>query len=420
MRLPPALQHRDYRLFWSGAFLSAAGSQFTTVAVAWQMYELTGSALQVGLLGLGRAIPQITLSLVGGLLADAVDRRRLMMAMQVLQFVVSTTLAVLTLLGLASPGLLFGASVALAFGTALETPSRQAVVPNLVPAADLTSALALNNAQRSIATIAGPSLAGIMIAIAGPLGCYVVDAVSWFAMLAALALIRTPLQTALTQGGRGAMTFSALSEGVRFVMHQPVLLAFMALDFGATFFGSSNALLPIYAKDILHVGPIGLGLLYAASSMGALVAATAMSGRTSIDRAGRWVIISVFGYGLCMIGFGVSHVFVLSMLMLAGTGAGNMVGAVLRGTSNQLLTPDALRGRVAAVNAVFVTGGPQLGQFESGLIAAVFSPELSAVTGGIGAALVVIGVALVPGVWGFDLRVVREQRARAAEGVAVS
>ena len=135
----------------------------------------------------------------------------------------------------------------------------------------------------------------------------------------------------------------------------------------------------------------------------ALVAATAMSGRTSIDRAGRWVIISVFGYGLCMIGFGVSHVFVLSMLMLAGTGAGNMVGAVLRGTSNQLLTPDALRGRVAAVNAVFVTGGPQLGQFESGAVAELWSPQVSAFTGGMAAVLIVPCLLLVPALRQFHL-----------------
>ena len=408
MKLPPALAYRDYRLFWGGTFLSAAGSQFTIVAMAWQMYELTGSPLQVGLLGLGRAIPQILLSLFGGLLADAIDRRRLMMAMQVVQWAASTSLAVITVTGHASPGALFAAAVALAFGTSLETPSRQAVVPNLVPPADLTSALALNSAQRSIATIAGPSLAGVLIAIAGPFACYMVDAISWFAMLAALAMIRTPLQAAARNAGsRGAVTIAALLEGVQFVVHQPVLLAFMILDFGATFFGSSNALLPIYARDILAVGPVGLGLLYAASSAGALVAATAMSGRTQVDRAGKWVLISVLGYGLCMIGFGLSHVFVLSLLLLAGTGAGNMIGAVLRSTSNQLLTPDSLRGRVAAVNAVFVTGGPQLGQFESGVIAALLSPQASAISGGIGATLVVIGIALIPRVREFDLRGLR-------------
>ena len=186
---------------------------------------------------------------------------------------------------------------------------------------------------------------------------------------------------------------------------QQVILSFMALDFGATFFGTSSSLLPVYARDILAAGPVGLGLLYAAPSVGAIAVAVAMSGRVRIDRAGKWVLIGVAFYGACMMGFAVSRVMWISLAMLAGTGAGNAVSAVLRGTSNQLLTPDHLRGRVTAVNSVFTNGGPQLGQFESGLVASVGGSELAALTGALGTCALAGIIALLPRVRSFTLSV---------------
>ncbi len=396
--VPPALTHRDFRIFWTGAVLSSLGSQFTIVAMAWQIYELTGSPLQIGLLGLGRALPQMALALYGGILADAIDRKRLMMVLQLAQCAISAVLAGLTFAGLISPGALFTSAVLFAVATALETPSRQAVVPNLVPVEDLGSAIALNTTQRSLANIIGPALAGVALATGGPAWCYAVDAASWFAMLGGLALIRRSLQLA-----GGSVSIEAVREGVRFVLSQQVILAFMILDFGATFFGSPNALLPIYARDILAVGPVGLGILYAAPSIGGLAGAIVMSTFATVERVGRWVLIGVAFYGACTFGFAVSHTLWLSTLMLAGAGAGNIVGAVLRGITNQTLTPDQLRGRVAAVNSVFVMGGPQLGQFESGAVAAVGGAQLSAATGGIGALLLTGAIALMPKVRAFRL-----------------
>jgi MFS family permease len=385
-RLPPALQHRDYRVFWTGALFSAAGTQMTTVAMAWQIYDLTGSALQVGLLGLGRAIPQIGFALFGGLVADAMDRRRLMMVLQVSQLTVSATLAVLTITGTITSQALFICAVLFAFSSAVETPIRQAVVPNLVPVIHLSSAVALSTMERSLGLIIGPGLAGVAIAVVGPEVCYAADAASWAAMLLSLALIRTPLQVAIA----ARVSLDALAAGLGFVWRQPVIFPFMILDFGATLFGSTYALLPIYAEDVLDVGPVGLGALYAAPSVGGVLMGAAMSGPLRIDRAGFWVLMGVAFYGICTMIFAVSTVFWVSLAALAGVGAGNIVSAVLRGTSNQLLTPDALRGRVAAVNSAFVTGGPQLGQFESGAVAAVGGAELSALTGG-AAALVLAG-----------------------------
>jgi MFS family permease len=398
--LPPALRHRDFRLFWSGAVLSGVGSQFTTVAMAWQIYQLTNSPLQIGLLGLGRALPQIGLALVGGLLADAVDRRRLMMAIQIGELSISAMLAGLTFSGAISPTYLFVAAVLLAFGSALETPPRQAIVPNLVTGEDLSSAIALNNAQRSVGTIIGPSLAGVVLAVSGPGPCYIVDAISWLAMFGALALLRW---RPIPMNGTGRLGPGALLAGLRFVLHQRVIFSFMVLDFGATFFGSTNALLPVFARDILAAGPIALGLLYASSSVGAVITAAVMSTRPALKETGKWVLLGVAFYSICVIVFAFSDALWLSVVMLAGTGVGNMVSSVLRGTTNQLLTPDHLRGRVAAVNSAFVMGGPQLGQFESGVVADLFSAPVSAATGGIGALVLVLGIALVPGVWRFRL-----------------
>lgn len=397
-RRPPALRSRDFAVFWTGGLLSWFGSQFTIVAMGWQIYDLTDSALQVGLIGLARAVPQIVLSLLGGVLADAVDRRRLLIAIQLGQAAVSMALFVATLTGAVSPGLLFAAAAALAFGSALENPSRQAVVPNLVPSEHLGSAIALATAQRSAALVTGPAVAGIILAWAGPALCYAVDAISWFAMLAAVASIRAPLQG--TQ--RGRVSAAALAEGLSFVRHQPVVLSFMLIDFGATFVGSTLALLPIYARDILQVGPEGLGLLYSAPAAGALLV-TPFMGATRITRAGKWVPLGMIFYGACIVGFGLSRSLAVSTLLLAGMGAGDFFSSVLRGTTNQILTPDELRGRVAAVNSVFVVGGPQLGQFRSGLVAATVGTELSTVTGGLGAVVVAAAIGLIPAVRHFQL-----------------
>src|SRR5258705_7045256 len=250
------LRHRDFCVFWTGSFLSSIGTQFTTVAMAWQIYELTNSPLQIGLLGLARAVPQIVLLLVGGVLADAMDRKKLMMCTQAALFCVSASLAFFTHTGRASPSLLYGAAMLLAFFSSLDSPTRQTMVPNLVPREVLAKALALNGTQRHVSVIAGPSLAGVVLAAYGPEACYALDACSWIFMIVALGRIRTPLSA-----GRGwrAVSFQALREGFGFVSGHAVIFPLMILDCGANFFGSAKALMPIYARDILAVGPRGLG-----------------------------------------------------------------------------------------------------------------------------------------------------------------
>ena len=384
------LRHRDFCVFWTGSFLSSIGTQFTTVAMAWQIYELTNSALQIGLLGVARALPQIALLLVGGLLADAMNRRKLMMCTQLGLFCVSTLLALLTFAGKASPHVLYVATVFLAFFTSLEQPSRQSMIPSLVPRAQLAQALALQGTQRYVPIIAGPSLAGVVLALWGPAACYAVDACSWLAMLAALRLLRTKIPEG---GGWKTISVDSLREGLQFVWSHGVIFPLMILDFSATFFGNVRGLFPIYARDILFVGPKGLGLLYASRAVGSLLAAGAMALFGPVRHSGRWIFLGIAIYGVATMLFAGSQVFWFSFLMLALTGAGDTISSILRSTINQLSTPDELRGRMSSINSIFTSSGPQLGQFESGVVAAWLGAQMSALTGGLATLLVLAVVA---------------------------
>jgi MFS family permease len=223
-------------------------------------------------------------------------------------------------------------------------------------------------------------------------------------MLLALALVRArPVERRL------AVSVTALLAGARFVLKRRVIFSFMLLDFGATFFGNGNALYPIFARDILEVGTVGLGFMYAAPAVGAVVSGVIMSARPQPRDAGKWVIIGVVLYGACTVLFAVLGVFWLVLVMLAGTGVGNTVSAVLRGTTNQLLTPDELRGRVSAVNGAFVVGGPMLGQFRGGVLADLWGAQASGALGGLGAILCAVAIAAVPGVWHFRLDDAQEE-----------
>jgi MFS family permease len=331
------------------------------------------------------------------------------MVIQFGQLLVSVALAVITIAGGITPAILFAAAVLLAFGGALENPPRQAIVPNLVPESALASAIALNTTQRSVAMILGPSLAGVVLALSGPALCYAIDAASWLAMLLALVLMHArPVQRRL------AMSVEALLAGARFVLKQRVIFSFMLLDFGATFFGASAALYPIFARDILHVGEVGLGMLYAAPAIGAVGAGLIMSAREQPEEAGKWVLLGVAFFGASTAIFALVDIFWVALVMLACSGVGNTVSAVLRGTANQLLTPDELRGRVSAVNSAFVIGGPQLGQFRSGVFADVWGAPAAGALGGIGAILCAVAIAMIPGVWSFRLKAVGEPVTRRA------
>jgi MFS family permease len=311
----------------------------------------------------------------------------------------------MTFLGKASPALLYLATAFLAFFSALEQPSRQSLLPNLVPREHLPQALALQGAQRYVPVIAGPSLAGVALALFGPAPCYLVDALSWLAMLGALAALTARIPPG---GGWRTVSFNALREGLRFVRGHGVILPLMMLDFGATFFGNVRGLFPIYARDILHVGPRGLGLLYAARAVGSLIAAALISLLPPVRRTGLWIVIGVALYGAATALFAGSEVFWFSLLTLALCGAGDTISSILRATVNQLSTPDALRGRMSSINGIFTSSGPHLGQFQSGLVANWLGAKLAALTGGL-ATLAIVGLVMAyfPLVRRFQIRRVR-------------
>ena len=238
--------------------------------------------------------------------------------------------------------------------------------------------------------IAGPSLAGVVLSLSGPAACYMIDALAWLVMMLSLMLLRTKIAEG---GGLRTVSLRALREGISFVWQHGIILPLMMLDFGATFFGNVRGLLPIYAKDILAVGPTGLGLLYSARAVGSLGAAGAMSVWGPVKRSGLWVFIGVGIYGLATVFFAYSSWFWFSLLMLTLTGVGDTISSILRGTINQLQTSDELRGRMSSINSIFTMSGPQLGQFEIGIVATWLGSEVAVLTGGLACLAILIAVA---------------------------
>jgi MFS family permease len=402
-----ALQHRDYRLYWSGSLVSQLGSQMSSVAVSWQVYQLTHDPLMLGLTGLFTVVPMVLFSLYGGVVADALDRRRMLIVTQLILLCTSLILAATTLTGVISVWTVFGVVAIQGGVAAFNNPARSALIPNLVPREHLTNAISLGVTSWQVASVVGPSLAGIIIGgaahLLGSSGVgvvYVIDVVSYTAVIGALALIRAATQPL----DRRPISLGSALEGLRFVFRNPIMSGTMLLDFFATFFGASMLLMPIFATDILHVGPQGLGFLLAAPSAGAVVSAVIVSSLGHVRRQGKVVLWSVAAYGLAWVVFGLVPNFWVALLALAGTGAADTVSMVMRQTIRQLTTPDELRGRMTSVNMIFFMGGPQLGELEGGIVARVLSAPWAAITGG-------LGVMVVTGLVAWKNRAVRTYEA---------
>lgn len=389
-----ALQHRDFRLLWFGQLISVSGSQMQAVALNWHIYLLTGSPLALGLIGLARLFPLVFFSLIGGVMADTRDRRRVLMVTQTVLMAAAMALGLVTSLGLVTPLWIYALSAIAAGALAFDMPARQALTPNLVPREHLTNALTLNSILFQTAAIVGPGLAGLVIAARGVGSVYWINAASFLAVLAALVLMRAPAQE---QVAVAPSNLHALRDGLRFVVREKIIFSTMLLDFWATFFASANTLLPIFAATILHVGAEGFGFLSAAESIGSVAAAAVVSLFGDIKRKGFVLLASVALFGLATILFGVSNFFWLSLLFLMLLGAGDTVSTILRQTIRQLVTPDQLRGRMTSINMIFFMGGPQLGEVEAGIAAQLLGAPLSVVAGGV-ATLVLVGLTayLVP------------------------
>ncbi len=384
----PALapfRSRDFSLLWFGSFVSQAGSQMHIVAVSWQVYELTKNPLTLGGIGVARIVPLVLLALGSGVLADALDRRKLMLFSQIAMMLCSAALALASSLGMVTIWWIYIVTALSSAAATLGMPARQAIVPSLVPREHLSSALSLNIISWQAATIMGPTLAGFVIAGLGVASVYWVDAISFIAVIVALLLMRV----GAVIGERRPVNLKAAVAGFAFVRSNTMIWSTMLLDFLATFFGSATVLLPLFAADILKVGPQGVGLLYAAPSVGAVLASGILSVWGTLRRQGPILLVAVALYGVCTVVFGLSTSFWLSLLMLVGVGASDTVSMVVRQTIRQLTTPDEMRGRMTAVGMLFFAGGPQLGEIEAGVAARLMGGPLSVAVGGLACVLMV-------------------------------
>ena len=383
--LTQLLSHRPFTRFLLARFLGLCASQMLMVSLAWHMYDLTHSAWDLGLVGLFQFVPALLFTLPAGQLADRWHRGRIYASSVLLQGLTSLTLVGAIGSGFDSSALILALSVVLGVARAFQMPAQMALTPLLVPAPLLARAVALSSSTVQIAVIGGPALGGVLYA-GGASAVFAVCAALSLAACALALRVRYAHQPAST----GAVSWRMALAGLGFVWRRKVLLGAVSLDMLAVLLGGAVALLPIYAGEILQVGPEGLGILRAAPAVGALLMSLVLTRWPLQRQVGPLLFGAVAVYGLATVAFGLSHQFWWSVLALAVTGAADNISVVVRLTVMQLETPDDMRGRVAAVNSIFIGASNQLGEFESGAVAAWWGPEVSAVSGGVGTMLVAL------------------------------
>jgi MFS family permease len=383
---------RPYVRRWISARLcSGAGVSMLRTTALWNLYDATGSTVTVGLLGLVTFLPAPLLSLGGGVLADRADRKRIVLFAQAVELACALGFAIADARGVLSPTLLFLLYTVNGGAIAFESPARQAVLPTLVPREDLARAVTVMSTAHALSFVTGPALAGLLLASSGSTSAYACAAcllaVAWsFAVRVTVPRV--------TRAAEEPSPWTSLLEGFRFVRQSPVVLAAMSLDLIAVIFGGATAMLPVYAKDILAVGPRGYGVLYASLEVGAVATSVFLVFLPPVQRLGRTIVLGVLGYGTATIVFGLSRSFELSVAAYMAVGVFDQLSVVGRSALVQLSTPDELRGRVSSVNTVFILASNQLTLAESGFLAAMTSPTFSVVFGG-GVVFVVTGVVVL-------------------------
>lgn len=379
------LQHRPFLLYFWGRIFSNFSRQIVAVAIGWQVYEITKSPLHLGLVGLAQFLPTLLLTFIAGHAADRFERKRIV---QICQWVDGTTAAVLawgTMAGWLDVSHIYLASMVFGTTTAFERPAGLSMLPNVVPAAMLQQSTALASGAIQFATIGGPALGGFIYALS-PGAPYLATSVFW--LLAGLLNGAVPVTRSIATVA--APTWDSLFAGVRFVWRNPVILGTISLDLFAVLLGGAVALLPIFASEVLHTGPLGLGLLRSAPALGALVVTVLLSRHPLQSHVGLRMFQAVIAFGLATVVFGLSSQMWLSLLALATMGAADEVSVVIRLSLVQLQTPDDMRGRVSAVNFLFVNASNQLGEFESGVVAALVGAVPAVLIGGVGSVLVAL------------------------------
>lgn len=379
-------RHKGFMWFWLTRLASGFGFQMLSVAVGWQVYALTGNALDLGLIGLAQFLPSLVLALPAGQVADLFARRQIIVVTRISELIAIVILALMSFYQVVDKWIIFALLVWIGSFKAFEFPAMQSIVPSLVPEKLLPKALAFNSSASEMAAIIGPALGGF-IYIAGADVVYLITAVLYF--LAVVCMFHVPLPA--IRRPRGAATFVTLFAGVSFIRQRPVIFGVISLDLFAVLLGGATALLPIFARDILHTGPWGLGLLRGAPAVGALLMSLWLAKHMMSRHVGMIMFGSVAAFGVATLIFSFSQWLWLSLLALALLGAFDMVSMVIRGALVQLETPDDMRGRVSAVNSIFINTSNQLGEFESGLLASMVGAVSAAAIGGVGT-LVVVGL----------------------------
>ena len=408
-----ALRFRDFRLLLVGRFVSSLGEQMLTLAIGWELYARTGNAFYLGLVGLVQIIPVFALSLPAGHWADKYNRRAITLGAEILYFgsaaaitfltlrtsgtstaeVCAPDCGVLTLLSAndGTLGLIYLCLALIGVARSLSNPASSSLLPQTCPPEVYSNAVTWNSTSWQAASVLGPTLSGVMLAVfksAGPV--FVISTLTSliFAVLLVQLRLRPRAAIATTSGA-----LESLREGISFIRRTRIILAAITLDMFAVLLGGATALLPVYQKDILHVDEVGLGLLRVAPSVGALLMSFLIANRPPFQRAGRTLLLAVIGFGIATIIFGLSQSFILSLLMLVVLGGLDNISVVIRSGLVLLRTPDEMRGRISAVNSIFIGTSNEFGAFESGTTASLFGPVVSVVGGGIGTILVVLGVA---------------------------
>jgi MFS family permease len=394
--LAPLRESREFRLLFTGLLVSMLGNQLTTVAIPFQVFSMTHSSLQVGLVSLAQLVPLVVGSLVGGTLGDAMDRRRLMVVSSALSAVAAAGLMANALLPHPSLAAIYAISALAAGLLGLASPARTAAIPRMVRPQLLVAAYSFNQIVIQVATIVGPALAGVLIATVGLSWTYGLDAASFVVLLGTSLLLR-PIPP--EHAGQRAGVRSIL-EGMSFLKGRQVLQGVYLVDLNAMIFGMPRALFPALAAGLFHVGPGGLGLLYAAPGVGALLGASTTGWAEDIERRGRAVVVAVIVWGVAVAVMGTVPWLWVALVLLAIAGWADVISAVLRNTILQSSIPDSMRSRLSSFQMAVVQGGPRLGDAESGGVAALTSTEFSVVSGGVACVVGAILVArLLPGFW---------------------
>lgn len=363
-------------------------------ALFWHVNQLDENPIALGGIGVARILPVIIFSLIGGVLADSMDRRKVMFVTQSIAALLALVLALLTQFGQVTIWHIYFITALQAVVVAFDGPSRQALVPNLLPKKDLPNAFSMTFTAFQVGAVLGPALSGVFIASFGQEAVYYFNAISFGAVLIALFMIGDVPQS-IAESSAG-ISMNAVKDGIRFILSKPVIFSTMMLDFVATFFASANTLMPIIAKDVLKVGVVEYGYLSAASAVGAVLAALVISQVKELRRQGALFLGAVIVFGFATLVFGLTKSFIVAWLAISVTGAADGVSTIIRNTIRQLQTPDHIRGRMTSINQIFFQGGPQLGEIEAGVVAQLFGAPFAVVTGGIGC---IVGTLMIIWKW---------------------